>query len=129
MRSCPRCRTALTADTPFCPQCGAQLRVPTVDGEVLDAPRAAQGRRAVNPWIAAGLSIIPGLGHLYAGTPLRGLAFLVGVLGPEVIGTELDLTVIGDVIGVPLNLGGIALWAFCALDAYRTAHRRNAASP
>lgn len=124
MRTCPRCGVALTEDTPFCPHCGAQLRAQPVAGEVVESG-TARGRRAIHPWRAAALSIIPGLGHVYAGHPLRGLAFFVGVISPEVLGTELDLTVIGDAIGIPLNVGGLGLWAFCALDAYRTAHRRN----
>jgi hypothetical protein len=93
---------------------------------VIDAGPEPGPRRHVNPWAAAALSIVPGLGHVYAGSPMRGLAFFAGVIGPEVLGTELDLTMIGDVIGVPLNLGGIGLWALCALDAYRTARHRNA---
>ena len=127
MRTCPRCGAALTDDTPFCPQCGAQLRAQPVEGEVI-APRDAFRRRTPNPWTAAALSIIPGLGHVYAGAPLRGLAFFAGVVGPEVIGTDLDLTVIGDAIGIPLNIGGLGLWALCVVDAYHTARRRRAAS-
>jgi hypothetical protein len=126
--SCPHCGVALTGDTTFCPHCGRQLRVQTVEGQVVAAP-GASGSRAASPWVAAALSIIPGLGHVYAGAPLRGLAFFVGVVGPEAIGTELDLTIIGDAIGIPLNLGGLGLWAFCAVDAYRTARRRGAVSP
>jgi zinc-ribbon domain len=128
MTSCPRCGRSLGEDTPFCPQCGAQLRAATVEGEVIDAGEARGPRRAVNPWAAAALSIIPGLGHVYAGAPLRGLFFFAGVVGPEVLGTELDLTVIGDVVGIPLNLGGLGLWAFCVFDAYRFARHRSAIS-
>ena len=41
-----------------------------------------------------------------------------------VVGTELDMTVIGAALGIPLDLGGLGLWAFCAYDAYRTARQR-----
>jgi hypothetical protein len=41
-----------------------------------------------------------------------------------VLGTELDLTVIGAAVGIPLDLTGLGLWAFCAYDAYRTARNR-----
>src|SRR5437879_13237909 len=99
-----------------------------MEGDVIDAKQAPAPTRGANPWAAAALSIIPGLGHVYAGAPLRGLAFFAGVVGPEVLGTELDLTVIGDAIGIPLNLGGIGLWAFCAIDAYRVARHRRATS-
>ena len=45
-------------------------------------------------------------------------------MGPLVVGTELDLTVVGAAVGIPLDLGGVGLWAFCAYDAYRTARNR-----
>lgn len=95
---------------------------------MIAAPEEPRVRQGANPWVAAALSVIPGLGHVYAGVPLRGLAFFAGVVGPEVLGTEMDLTLIGDVIGIPLNLGGIGLWAFCAFDAYRVARHRAAIS-
>jgi RNA polymerase subunit RPABC4/transcription elongation factor Spt4 len=128
MSSCSRCGRTLSEDTAFCPHCGAQRHVATVEGDLIEPERARRLRRAVNPWAAAALSIVPGLGHLYAGAPLRGLAFFAGVVGPEVLGTELDLTLIGDAIGIPLNLGGIALWAFCVVDAYRLARHQRAIS-
>jgi len=125
---CSRCGRTLPEDTAFCPHCGAQRRVPTMEGDVIDPKQAPAPSRGANPWAAAALSIIPGLGHVYAGAPLRGLAFFAGVVGPEVLGTELDLTVIGDAIGIPLNLGGLGLWVFCTFDAYRTARRQRAIS-
>lgn len=128
MAQCARCGRDLAEDTPFCPHCGAQRRVATVEGDVIEAQNPPGPRHHANPWAAAALSIIPGLGHVYAGHPLRGLVFFAGVVGPEVLGTELDLTVIGDAIGIPLNLGGIGLWAFCVLDAYRVARHRSAIS-
>src|SRR6267143_4668674 len=76
------------------------------------------------PGRAARLSIIPGLGHWYAGAPARGLVFFAAIVGPLVVGTELDLTVIGAAVGIPLDIGGLGLWAFCAYDAYRTAKKR-----
>src|SRR5918911_3982399 len=125
MASCPRCGKALTAQTAFCPHCGNQLRVQTVEGQVIDVAGHSQSRGALpHPLLAAILSVVPGLGHVYAGAPKRGLLFFVGVLGPEILGLELDLTVIGDLIGIPLGAGGLGLWALCALDAYRTAKQR-----
>jgi hypothetical protein len=108
----------------FCPHCGTQLKVQPVQGEVIDGRERFARNRAVNPGRAARLSIIPGLGHWYAGAPLKGVAFFAAVMTPLVVGTELDLTVIGAVLGIPLDLGGLGLWAFCAYDAYRTARRR-----
>lgn len=125
MGKCPRCGNPLTAATPFCPHCGHQLRVQTVEGQVMDVAAHPQSRGALpHPLLAAIFSVVPGLGHVYAGAPRRGLLFFIGVLAPEVIGVDLDLTVIGDLIGIPLGAGGLGLWAICALDAYRTAKKR-----
>ncbi len=55
----------------FCKECGA----PLVEEQL---------RRARDfgwkPLIAAALSIVPGLGHLYRGRPFRGLGWFLGVL-------------------------------------------------
>jgi hypothetical protein len=52
------------------------------------------------------------------------VVFFAAIVGPLVIGTELDLTVVGAAVGIPLDLGGLGLWAFCAYDAYRAAKNR-----
>jgi zinc ribbon protein len=124
MQTCPRCRRSVAAEAAFCPHCGAQLRVQPVTGEIIDGTGRFKKNRPVNPARAARLSIVPGLGHWYAGAPLKGVAFFAAIVGPLVIGTELDLTVIGAYVGIPLDLGGLGLWAFCAYDAYRTARNR-----
>jgi zinc ribbon protein len=124
MQTCPRCRRSVAAEAAFCPHCGAQLQVQPLRGEIIDGRDRFARNRAINPGRAARLSIIPGLGHWYAGARLKGLAFFAGIMTPLVIGTELDLTVIGAIVGIPLDLGGLGLWAFCAYDAYRTARRR-----
>lgn len=74
-----------------------------------------------SPALAAALAIVPGLGHFYLGHNLKGLAYLVGVGGLQFFGIDLDLTVIGAAVGVPMELGGGALWVFSIVDAYRTA--------
>lgn len=124
METCPRCRQELPGRTAFGPHCGAQLRVQPVQGEVIDGTKRFARNRPIDPGRAARLSIIPGLGHWYAGTPGKGLVFFAAIVGPIVLGTELDLTGIGAPLGIPLDLGGLALWAYCAYDAYRTARRR-----
>ncbi|TME56583.1 MAG: zinc ribbon domain-containing protein [Chloroflexi bacterium] len=124
MQTCPRCRRSVAAEAAFCPHCGAQLQVQPLTGEIIDGTQRFKRNRPLNPARAARLSIVPGLGHWYAGAPLKGLAFFAGIVGPLVIGTELDLSVVGAVVGVPLDLGGLGLWAFCAYDAYRTARNR-----
>jgi hypothetical protein len=112
----------VTATTKFCPECGTQVRVQPVQAEVIEGRVAA----VPNPWAAAFLSIVPGLGHWYAGAPRRGLIFFVAILGGEVLGIDLDLSLIGDVVGIPLGVGATGLWIFCAFDAYRPAARRRA---
>ena len=124
MQTCPRCRRAVAAEAAFCPYCGAQLQVQPLRGEIIDGTGRFKKNRPVDPVRAARLSIIPGLGHWYAGAPVKGLAFFAAIIGPLAIGTELDLTVVGAALGIPLDLGGLGLWAFCAYDAYRTAKNR-----
>ena len=124
MQTCPRCRRSVAAEAAFCPHCGAQLRVQPLTGEIIDGTQRFKRNRPLNPARAARLSIVPGLGHWYAGAPLKGVAFFAGIVGPLVIGTELDLSVVGAAVGIPLDLGGLGLWVFCAYDAYRTARNR-----
>lgn len=124
MQTCPRCRSSVEPEAAFCPHCGTQLHAQKVQGEILDGTRRFARNRPVSPRRAALLSIIPGLGHWYAGAPLKGVALFAAVVGPIVLGTELDLTMIGATLGIPLDLGGFGLWAFSAYDAYRTARNR-----
>ena len=73
--------------------------------------------------MAAALAVVPGLGHFYLGENKKGIAYLVGVGGLEFFGLDLDLSIIGALIGVPLEIGGGSLWLFSIVDAYRTARR------
>ena len=124
METCPRCGQRVSTQAAFCQNCGAQLRIQPVRGELIDGTKRFARNRPVSPGRAARLSVIPGLGHWYAGAPLKGLVFFAAIIGPLVLGTELDLTAIGAALGIPLDLGGVALWGFCAYDAYRTARNR-----
>jgi uncharacterized protein DUF6677/zinc ribbon protein len=124
MQTCPRCRQSVAAEAAFCPRCGAQLRVQPVEGEIIDGTERFKRNRPLSPGRAARLSIIPGLGHWYAGAPIKGAAFFAAIIGPIVLGTELDMSVVGAALGIPLDLGGLGLWAFCAYDAYRTVRKR-----
>ena len=74
-----------------------------------------------SPGLAAALAIVPGLGHFYLGHNVKGVSYLVGVGGLQFFGLDLDLSVIGAAIGVPMELGGAGLWLFSIVDAYRTA--------
>jgi TM2 domain-containing membrane protein YozV len=76
--------------------------------------------------VAAALAVVPGLGHFYLGENKKGIAYLIGVGGLEFFGFDLDLSIIGALIGVPLEIGGGSLWVFSIVDAYRTARRLEA---
>jgi TM2 domain-containing membrane protein YozV len=110
---CGRCGALLTNPNAPCPRCGA----PASGGYAAPVPP----RVHKSPILAATLALFPGLGHFYLGHNLKGLAYLVGVGGLQFFGFDLDLSVIGAAVGVPMELGGGALWLFSIVDAYRTA--------
>jgi hypothetical protein len=85
-------------------------------------------RTRKNPFLAAALAVVPGLGHFYLGENKKGVAYLLGIGGLEFFGLDLDLTVIGALIGVPLEVGGGTLWLFSIVDAYRSAKRMESES-
>jgi len=111
----------------FCGRCGAHLANPVAPCPRCGAPASGayyasaipRGRK--NPKLAAALAVLPGLGHFYLGQNVKGFAYLLGVFGLQFFGFDLDLTVIGAAIGVPMELGGTGLWIFSIVDAYRTA--------
>jgi len=81
-----------------------------------------------DPRLAALLAVVPGLGHFYLGHNMKGIAYLVGIGGLQFFGLDLDLTAIGAVVGVPMELGGGTLWLFSIVDAYRTAKHMESAA-
>ena len=84
-----------------------------------------RGRKS--PLVAAALAVIPGCGHFYLGHNMKGLGYLIGIGGLQFFGFDLDLSVIGAAVGVPMELGGGTLWLFSIVDAYRTAKHMEAA--
>ena len=104
----------------FCGRCGSFLSHPAAA-----CPKCAPGSpRAVaagqhNPYLAAALCVIPGLGHIYLGHKAKGLVTLAGFVGLQFFGADLDLTVVGAAVGVPMEMGGLGLWAWSVWDAYR----------
>lgn len=92
----------------LCPKCGVRVKDPIKYGS-----RDGQGRthqeQLKSPWLAALLSIIPGLGQVYNGQIGKGLIFLVG-------------TIIGYFIFI---LPGFLVWVYGIYDAYRTAGKMN----
>ena len=118
---CGRCGAALTNPNAPCPRCGAPA-----SGGYVHPPQGARyagpiPRAHKSPFLAAALAVVPGLGHFYLGHKLKGAAYLVGIGGLQFFGFDLDLSVIGAAVGVPMELGGGALWVFSIVDAYRTA--------
>ena len=107
---CGRCGAALTHPSAACANCGA-------------TPYYSAGHRRYNPWAAVALSIIPGLGHIYLGHWKKGLVYMAMAGGLQFFGFDLDLTGIGAAVGIPLELGGLGIWAHAAWDAYHIAKR------
>jgi hypothetical protein len=79
--------------------------------------------------VAATLAIVPGVGHMYLGEWRKGAFFLMSAGGLEFLGFDLDLTVIGDLLGVPMGIGGLGMWAYSIWDAYRIARDLDRVSP
>jgi len=106
---CGRCGAPLANASAICANCGA---APTY---------GARPYRRHNPWAAAALSVIPGLGHIYLGHWKKGLVYMALAGGLEFFGFDLDLTGIGAAVGIPLELGGFGIWIHAAWDAYHMA--------
>ena len=81
-RYCWRCgRPVVVTGAQFCKDCGA----PLAGGHFFAL------NPGFNPVFAALLSIIPGLGHIYKGRPVRGVMWLFGVLFAYSLGFSLGL--------------------------------------
>lgn len=70
-----------------------------------------------SPGIAAILSLMPGLGHIYNGLYQRGLIFFALVAGTTTLGVATDVP--------PFGVVAFFFWLFCLLDAYRQARLIN----
>ena len=114
---CGKCGALLTNPNAPCPRCGSPASG-SYHGPV--------ARTRKSPLVAAALAVVPGLGHFYLGENKKGIGYLVGVGALEFFGFDLDLSIIGALIGVPLEIGGGSLWVFSIVDAYRTARRMEA---
>ena len=110
---CGHCGAALQHPSAACASCGARQYYPSLV------------RSHRNPALAALLAVVPGLGHLYVGDVRRGLGFFAAAGGLEFLGLDMDLTAVGAVVGVPMEVGGVGLWLFSIFDAYRSARRHN----
>src|SRR5579875_12153 len=112
---CGTCGTVLEHPGATCRACGSR-------------PAERPWRRASgkSPWLAALLGIVPGLGHLYVGEYRKGLGIMAALGVMELVGLDLDLSMIGAALGIPTELGGLGLWIYSILDAYHAARRAGA---
>ena len=110
----------------ICGACGALLDHPGATCRACGSRPAGTPRRQAggkSPLLAALLGVVPGLGHLYAGERRKGLGIMAAVGLMELVGLDLDLSLIGTVLGVPAELGGLGLWIYSVVDAYHAARR------
>jgi signal peptidase I len=77
------------------------------------------------PWIAALLTfLMTGLGHLYAGSPKRGL-ILFGIWSFWALLCSVILLAVPNIFIIIIFLiGGLAIFVFCVVDAFSIAKRR-----
>jgi hypothetical protein len=108
---CGNCASVLENPSAPCRRCGARPSTP------------AFVRPRKSPLMAAGLAIVPGLGHLYIGQWRKAVGFALGAGALEFFGFDLDLTAIGALLGVPIELGGAGIWLYSIYDAYHSAKR------
>ena len=110
-----------------CGRCGALLEHPSVPCRSCGTQPywSALARPRKSPMVAAALAIVPGLGHLYLGEWRRAASFMGAAGLLEFFGFDFDLTAVGAVVGVPMELGGVGLWLFSIFDAYQRARRQS----
>ena len=109
MPFCPRCGKEVTEDMNICPYCGYQLKSAPATQQ---APTSTVSYGTKNQGIGAILSIIPGIGQIYAGRLVRGLLFLF--LGIP-IATVLAVLFWWTIIALFLPF---AFWVWNIFDAY-----------
>jgi hypothetical protein len=113
------------ASNVICGSCSAPLEHPMAPCRSCGARPSwgALARPRKSPLTAAALAIVPGLGHVYLGEWRRAAGFMGAAGLLEFFGFDLDLTAIGAVVGVPMELGGVGLWLYSIFDAYHSAKR------
>lgn len=117
MPYCPKCGREVTDEMNVCPYCGNPLKAAQYS---YAAPQPRPYAEAKNPGLGAVLSIIPGVGQMYAGRIVRGLLFLIfGIPVAALIAALLFWLII------PLLLP-LAFWIWNILDAYNLCNEYNA---
>ena len=85
----PTSETTVSADTIACPLCGHVLPKNADSCDRCDWVRKSSTDTAegmASDLVAVGLSVIPGLGHVYKGYRLLGLLFVIGAFGAILLG-------------------------------------------
>ncbi len=116
MPYCPKCGREVADDMNICPYCGNPLKA-TATAPRVEAPRVTVGTK--NPGLGAILSLVPGLGQMYAGKIGRGLLFLILGIPVTVIIAILLFWLI-----IPLFLP-FAFWLWNIFDAYNLCKEYN----
>ena len=113
MKRCPYCGTTIASDDNFCFLCLRPFEAPP-DPACLDLSKT----KWRNPLVAAALSLVGvGLGQFYNGETIKGLIFLMGVLGALLlipVYTAFDLRIVMAII-----------WVMAILDAYLSSKKIN----
>ena len=117
MRRCPYCGTTIACDDNFCYLCQRPFESPPPKDSthpILDLSKDEWRK----PLVSAALSLVGvGLGQFYNGETVKGLVFLLGVLGALFampVYTAFDLRIVMVIV-----------WAVAVLDAYLSAKKIN----
>lgn len=119
----------------YCSQCGGPVVVPNANyckdcGAPLGTGPWLREDITWHPLVAAGLSIIPGLGHLYRGRRFKALVWFVGVMLTYSIAPSLGLLMHLICAGSAAFSGALREEAFeRARRRSRTSRRRWSESP
>ncbi len=98
----------------------------------------AQAQREKSPTLARVIGVVPGLGHVYAGEPVRGLGWLAATVGVAAVGGSIsdsqcqkedepytDEYCSSKTIDVITAVATAGVWVWSIVDAGRTAERTN----
>jgi hypothetical protein len=116
----PTLEPPVSTDTMACPLCGHIL---PKDAEACDrcdwvrAPETDTAEGKASDWVAVGLSVIPGLGHVYKGYKILGLLFFCGAIGALLGGALAATATAGFGLGlIPLYWFGVMFHVYGVED-------------
>ena len=102
-----------TADTMLCPNCGQRLPAGSESCDQCDWKREERAEGTASDAMAALLSIVPGLGHVYKGYRGIGLLFAIGTL------IVLGFSGLAAIASAGFGLGlAVFYWIGVAMHAY-----------